>query len=332
MLESLGSARIEGNHTTLADYVEAALNGGPEDNQQLHEIWNIEGAMKYVEYAMQPKSPITGQFIRELHRLTVHELTREGDRTPGAYRTTQITIAESKHRPPEAIQVGSYMQELVDFVNRDDAPKYDLIKVALAHHRFSWIHPFSNGNGRVVRLITYAMLIKYGYNVRDGGRVLNPTAVFCNDREKYYDMLGNADQGSDAALDSWCTYVLQGILAELIKVDRLTHYDYLRERILVPALALSRERQLITPDEYLVLNEVVRQRTARSADLAIAVPKLSSAQRTYLIRKLVENKMLQPVSAGARQYTISFTNNYLLRSVIRMLSDEGFIPATLSAP
>jgi Fic family protein len=37
-------------------------------------------------------------------------------------------------------------------------PKYDLMKVALARHRFAWLHPFSNGNGRVVRLLTYAML------------------------------------------------------------------------------------------------------------------------------------------------------------------------------
>lgn len=332
MLESLGSARIEGNHTTLADYVEAALNGGPENNEQLHEIWNIEGAMKYVETAMQPKEALTEQFIRELHNLTVRGLEREGDRTPGAYRRTLIAIAQSQHRPPEPIQITGYMQELVDFINHSDPPKYDLIKVALAHHRFSWIHPFSNGNGRVVRLLTYAMLIKYGYNVKDGGRVLNPTAVFCNDREKYYDMLAHADQGSDSALDTWCTYVLRGILAELIKVDRLTRYDYLRERILNPALALSRERQLITQDDFHLLSEVVRLGTARSADLARAQPKLNTTQRSYQIRKLVESKMLQPVSEGARRYTISFTNNYLLRGVIHALSLEGFIPKALHAP
>lgn len=329
MLESLGSARIEGNHTTLADYVEAALTGGPEDNDQLREIWNIERAMKYVEDAAQPKAALSEQFIRELHSLTVQNLKREGDRTPGAYRVTPVAIAGSAHHPPDAVQVPGYMQELVEFINRDDAPKYDLIKVAQAHHRFSWIHPFSNGNGRVVRLLTYAMLIKYGFNVKHGGRVLNPTAVFCNDRETYYDMLAQADQGDDAALDTWSTYVLQGILAELIKVDRLTHYVYLREKILLPALALSRTRQLITPDEFHILSEVVRLGTARSADLAQSMPQLSTAQRTYQIRKLVERNMLQPVSNGARQYNISFTNNYLLRSVIHYLSAEGFIPATL---
>lgn len=41
--------------------------------------------------------------------------------------------------------------------------------------------------------------------------------------------------------------------------------------------------------------------------------------------------MLQPVSEGARQYTFGFSNNYLIRGVIKSLSDEGFIPATLYA-
>jgi hypothetical protein len=86
---------------------------------------------------------------------------------------------------------------------------------------------------------------------------------------------------------------------------------------------------LITPDEFHILSEVVRLGTARSADLAQAMPQLSTAQRTYQIRKLVERNMLQPVSNGARQYSISFTNNYLLRSVIHYLSAEGFIPAAL---
>jgi len=113
------------------------------------------------------------------------------------------------------VLVPGYMEELMGFINRDDAPKYALIKVALAHHRFGWIHPFSNGNGRVVRLMTYALLIKYGFNVKTGGRVLNPTAVFCNDRERYYAMLSCADKGMDESLDRWCTYVLQGILDEL---------------------------------------------------------------------------------------------------------------------
>lgn len=328
LLESLGSARIEGNHTTLADLIETTVQGGVNNSDQMKEITNIEEAMRYVEDAMEPDAPLTEAFIRDLHSIAVRDLKREGDNTPGAYRETPVKIALSAHLPPEAVAVPQYMKELTDFVNDASPRKYDLIKVALTHHRFGWVHPFSNGNGRVVRLITYALLIKYGFNVKRG-RVLNPTAVFCNDRERYYQMLSAADTGTVVGMDTWCTYVLEGILTELRKVDRLTHYEYIEEHIVGPALDFSRERQLITVDEYHVLKEVVRLKSAKSANLSKIMPKRNANQRTYQIKKLVDQKMLQPIYEGARQYSICFTNNYLLRGIVKALTDEGFVPKAL---
>lgn len=166
MLESIGSARIEGNHTTLADYVESQLENAPQPSEQLAEIRNIETAMRYIGETLGEGDPISEHFIRELHSLTVNGLQREGDKTPGQYRQHAVAIAQSSHLPPEAIRVADYMQELVAFINQPDKPKYDLMKIALAHHRFGWIHPFGNGNGRTVRLLTYALLVKYGFNVK----------------------------------------------------------------------------------------------------------------------------------------------------------------------
>jgi Fic family protein len=330
MLESLGSARIEGNHTTLADYVESKLDGTSEHADHLREMENIELAMAFVEKSIEKGTNLTEHFIRELHAMTVDNLEREGDRTPGAYRAGSVRISQSEHLPPDAIQVPSYMQELVAFINQPHPPKYDLIKVALAHHRFGWVHPFGNGNGRVVRLLTYALLIKYGFNVQAGGRVLNPTAVFCNDRDKYYSMLALADSGSPEGQEAWCTYVLTGILDELKKVDQLTDFTYLRNKILTPALAYAKQRGLITAQEESILHIAAKMGVAKAGDLAGAMPNLTAPQRTYQIKKLVERKMLQPVSDGARQYTFGFSNNYLMRGVIRALSAEGFIPATLN--
>ena len=82
-LESLGSARIEGNHTTLADYFDNKIEGKATDSDQLREIANIEKAMSYIEEIMRPGEPLTERTIREIHAMTVEELEREGDRTPG---------------------------------------------------------------------------------------------------------------------------------------------------------------------------------------------------------------------------------------------------------
>ncbi|HEY5973879.1 MAG TPA: Fic family protein [Geobacteraceae bacterium] len=326
LLESLGSARIEGNHTTLADYIEAKIAAEAPRGENIREIENIEQAMDFLEQAIATGTAITHQFIRELHTLTVRGLEREGDRTPGTYRTGSVTIAGAAHRPPDALRVPDYMEELVAFINRADPFKYDLLKVALVHHRFAWIHPFSNGNGRVVRLLTYALLIKYGFNVKAGGRVLNPTAVFCNDREKYYAMLSTADSGTDEGFEQWCLYVLSGIRDELAKVDQLTRYEVLKGRILFPALDYSQTRGLITRMEEQVLRRAAELGTFKASDFGELFPDLTERQRTYQLKKLVDAQMLQPIRTNARVYTINFINNALIRAVMRILVREGFVP------
>lgn len=331
MLESLGSARIEGNHTTLADYVESKLEDSPQTTtDQLREMENIEKAMEYIEEYFKVGDDINELFIRQLHAIAVSDLEREGDATPGAYREKNVQIAQSEHLPPASIRVPEYMQELVTFINAKHPAKYDLIKVALAHHRFGWIHPFGNGNGRVVRLLTYTLLIKFGFNVKAGGRVLNPTAVFCNDRDQYYAMLSQGDLGTPEGMEAWCVYVLQGILDELRKVDRLSDINYLSERILNPALRLARERQWVTDAEAHLLILAAKQGVVKASDYVDPHKELKDAQRTYQIRKLVDRKLLIPIAKGARQYTIGFSNSYLIRGVINALADEGFVPASLN--
>lgn len=143
-------------------------------------------------------------------------------------------------------------------------------------------------------------------------------------------MLSCADAGSDANLEKWCVYVLQGVLVELQKVDRLADYTYLTSKILTPALAYSRQRQFVTPEEHAILLETIKLGVVKAADLSKAMPRMSDTQRTYQIRKLVERKMLVPVRQGARQYTIGFTSSYLIRGVIHALSTEEFISAPLA--
>ena len=332
LLESLASARIEGNHTMLADYVETKVADGSPHGEQLREIENIERAMQQVEDTVVAGEPFAENWLRGLHATVVESLAREGDGNPGSYRTGAVRIAQADHLPPEAVRIPEYMAQLVAFINRPDPPKYDLMKVALAHHRFAWVHPFGNGNGRVVRLFTYGLLIKYGFQVSAAGRLLNPAAVFCADRNRYYAMLAQADSGTDESLESWCTYVLAGVRDELNKVNRLADYGHLQSAILLPAVAHARARQWITPQEEMVLATTVKEGVVKSGDLETAMPGLNANQRTYQIRKLVEGGMLQPVSPGARQYSIGFTHNMLLRGVVHALSQEGFIPDALASP
>lgn len=65
-------------------------------------------------------------------------------------------------------------------------------------------------------------------------------------------------------------------------------------------------------------------------DAIPAMPDLQTAQRTYQLKKLIGRGMLRPIQPGARQYTLGFSNNYLMRGVVRALASEGFIPEPVS--
>ncbi|WP_300525821.1 Fic family protein [Alcanivorax sp.] len=325
ILESIGSARIEGNRTTISEYIEQKIEHGERSNERFSEIANVEKAMEFIEEQIDEGTEITHVFIRELHNLVVDELSEEGDKTPGAYRKWNVQIQDAMHVPPEAHSVQPYMDELIAFINRDDPSKYDLLKTAIAHHRFTWIHPFGNGNGRVVRLLTYSLLIKYGFNVKSG-KILNPTAVFCNDRDVYYERLAEADIGTDAALLNWCDYVLSGVLGEVTKLNKLLDFDFLLERILLPTLLKSEERRHITRAESRILQAGVRKQSFKAGDINKSFDGLDARQRTHKIAKMKDAGLIKPLKPGGRTYHVSFMNNFLMRSLIQVLESEDFIP------
>ena len=314
-LESIGSARIEGNNTTITEYIETKLEGQSSVAPSIREIQNIEWAMDFIDSNVK-EYPLNRGFLSELHKMVVEGLepppAGEGDPHPGQYRTHNVKINKSLHIPPEPFRIPEYMEELNTFVNQANNPKYDLLKVAIAHHRFVWIHPFGNGNGRTVRLFTYAMLLRLGFNVGEG-RILNPTAVFCSKRNEYYHHLSRADTGTSEGMLEWCTYVLQGLKEEIEKIDRLLDYNYLREEILLPAIAFSLDRLLITELEAKILRRVVDKQLIQAASVKDLFPRKADAQISRQLRKLIDKRMILPEREGARKYVIRFDNSYLLR-------------------
>ncbi len=325
-LESIGSARIEGNNTTITDFIENKSNITPTSNESFLEIENIERSLSYIDENID-SIKINRFFTSDLHKHIVKGLSplREGDKTPGIYRANDISISQSAHKPPSPFQVEGYMDELFKFINQPNASKYDLLKTAIAHHRFVWVHPFGNGNGRTVRLFTYAMLVKQGFNV-NLGRIVNPTAIFCNDRDLYYKYLAKADKGTKSGVLEWSEYVLSGLKTEIEKIDKLSDYKYLKKHILFNALEFSRENDRITDTEFKILKIAIDKKIIQASDLNSVFPNKLSSEVSRHIRKLKEKNLLIPEKEKGRKYLISFQNKILLKGIIRALDENGFLP------
>lgn len=337
VLESLGSNRIEGNRTTISEYAEKIISGvEPEKDEQMREILNIERAIDFLEKHVQPGTPITRAILSEAHRTITHDLTPppkgEGSRSPGAYRTELVTIKNSHAVLSEHVAIPEHMDELFAFINDSYATQYHLLVMAIAHHRLTVIHPFDNGNGRLVRMLTYAQLLQQGFSVK-AGRILNPAAIFCDNRDTYYDMLAKADTGTDAGVLAWCQYVLQGLAREIKKIDNLLDRNYLCNEILLPVLDRALRNKYVTPEEFAVLRFVVAQSkdmVLRAGDLKSLLGEAVSLRRTRFINRLLEKKLVRPIEKGGRIYTVSFFGNFLFREVNQLLVEKGFVPKFLN--
>lgn len=75
-MESIGSARIEGNRTTIAAYIESKITPPENPSEDIQEIANIEKALEFIETNIK-EYPLSRVFISEIHKIVVAGLSRE---------------------------------------------------------------------------------------------------------------------------------------------------------------------------------------------------------------------------------------------------------------
>lgn len=322
---SVISARIEGNHTTVYDALDQIGQSTPTDS--LREIRNIATTARFID-TIDPSEPLTHSFIRELHSRTVNGLIREGDPNPGSYREVDVAITNSLHTPPSWVLVHAEMTELLDFANAHRPPHEQMLQVALAHHRFVWVHPFRNGNGRVSRLFTYAMLRRTIF-ASGGHSSLNPTAVFGNDREAYIAALEAADDLSEQGTTTWVSFFARGIRDDLARLVTFERNDYVSNELIRPALASLQRDGLISTEEEAALNRVASLGVVKAGDLQDALPGSPSA-RSRTIGSLITRGLLTQADEGPRFYRLVLSSGPLAPRVVRRLDALGYLPRMLS--
>lgn len=325
LLMSVVSARIEGNRTTVYDAVRHGGDTPPTEG--LKEIRKLRDAITYID-SLDPKQPITHTLIRELHDLSVSGLTREGDRTPGQYRAMDVLIAEATHVPPSHTLVHPEMSSWLEFANQEPQGHLQMIHVALAHHRFLWIHPFGNGNGRVSRLISYVMLRRHGFTSPVGLRTVNPTAVFGNDRDGYYSALAAADRLDNEGTVEWCTFFVRGLHEDLTRMTDLQDNEFVITNLIHPTIERLRLSGVITKRDADVLKIAAVKNHVRAGDLESAIPG-TAAQRSRAIRDMINGNLLEPTAANARSYRLNLNGRPFGPFLIPELDRLGFLPKIL---
>ncbi|MFC0674455.1 Fic family protein [Brachybacterium hainanense] len=222
------------------------------------------------------------------------------------------------------------MSDLLDFANQRTAPHMQLTRMAVAHHRFVWIHPFTNGNGRVARLFSYAMIRSYGFAPDIEYQTVNPTTVFGADREQYYARLAAADSLEDDGLVEWVDFVLGGLQRDMDAMHRLTRAGALEDLV---ARAVDRARRSAMLDDVAAraLTRVADGTAFKAGDLAGAIG-MDPSGRSRLIAGLLDRRLIERVHEGGRVYRVRLSPNDLTPFVFAELDALGMAPAILQDP
>jgi Fic family protein len=168
--DAMESARLEGTHTVAAGVLRQAAISEPADHDETlrnREVLNYVRAVEAGHAWIRDGRPITLQLVRSLHAMLLTG-TRGENRSPGAFRSTQVLIGSAddslesaRFVPPPPEQVLPAMDALIQFM-RSQHGLPPLIAAALAHYQFEVIHPFEDGNGRLGRLLIPLQLMMTG--------------------------------------------------------------------------------------------------------------------------------------------------------------------------
>lgn len=257
----------------FSEYVERnSTNKSPDDLIRI--LRDHRDAIASIHGWITESRPLTAWFMRALHQsITRNQPTYQAMNQFGRMFEAELRRGEFKklpnnptrpdgevheYCPPE--QVESELDNLIDWYYEHESAYHTLAVGAWLHHRFTQIHPFADGNGRVVRALLTWHLVKSGFL---------PVVVTRDSRSEYIDALERADAGD-----------LSPFARLLVKLERQT---------LLGALSVQRGRapSVNTIDEVIGFIADGVQKKKKAEDEA-----LRSVQRTAVALRQVAADLL----------------------------------------
>ena len=216
------SNAIEGNTLTQGETEMFLMEGLTAKNKPLKDHLDLRGHSEAINYLLdfiRKKEVLTEVAIRELHSILLVEPYKVPAITPDGQPTEKlIAIGEYKTGPNNVVtptgethfyampaETPAKMQDLMTWYRAETAKRamHPVEIAARFHHRFTDIHPFDDGNGRMSRLLMNLMLMQDGYP---------PAVIRLSERNPYLAALRRADAGEN---DDFISFIAEHVVSSL---------------------------------------------------------------------------------------------------------------------
>lgn len=232
-LEAVSTSALEGTYATLTEVLEGDF---VEETRRSAEVAEVLNYVRATETALEriKERAISFNLIAELQQILVRG-TRGDSYDAGRLRERYVLIGPDNCRVSEARFIptphGDLLRDGVSdwekWINAVDSIPL-LVKVAAGHYQFETLHPFSDGNGRLGRLIAILQLI---YNGAIQHPLLNISHWFERRRNQYQDHLLKVSQTGE--IDPWVTFFCNAVLDQAVDAcGRIEHLVAIREEMI----------------------------------------------------------------------------------------------------
>lgn len=254
-----GTVAIEGNTLSLEQIT--AILEGKRVVAPIREIVEVQNAIEAYN-AVARFDVFSEKSFLKAHKILMKDLIPDA----GTYRNKSVGIMQEgkvSHLAPPAWLVGQHMADLFRFLKHDTG-NHPLVNASVFHYELEFIHPFSDGNGRIGRLWEHALLIHWNPLME----CLSIEAIIKKYQREYYRALSQADQKGSS--EDFIEFNLQVILESLQQfADRFVDTPAApRDRLDLAAKKFASKK--FSRKDYLDLFQSISTSTA-SRDLKMAV-------------------------------------------------------------
>jgi len=178
--------RIEGSTLTLKETANLLDNQITPSSKPLKDVKEAEAHKKVFFEMLDYKKNLNLQVVLKWHKDLMQDTGKD---IAGQIRNHNVGIARSKFKPPMYIELDLLLKEFFDWYRIEKTHPVEL--AALVHLKFVTIHPFSDGNGRISRLMMNFILKKNKFPL------LN---IYYNKRNSYYNALERSQVNKDDSI------------------------------------------------------------------------------------------------------------------------------------
>lgn len=199
------SLAIEGNSLTV-DKITTILNGRRVLALQ-KDIIEVKNAIK-VYKNLKIYNPLLIDDLLKAHKIIMQSLISDN----GQWRSRAVGLVDGNkvtHIAPKAERVPYLMENLFEFLQNKKEISW-LIKACIFHYELEFIHPFSDGNGRMGRLWQQLILMQED----DIFEYLPIETLIKNNQSQYYKVLGQCDENGNSTL--FIEFMLEQILSIIL--------------------------------------------------------------------------------------------------------------------